>query len=348
MPELADQLARGVMSISLRRLALCNGAALAAVLWGALAPAAAQPGDAPLQLEGKIALGAVRGRIDHMAIDLERRRLFVAELGNDSVGVVDLDARKVVQQLGGLKEPQGVAYLRSSDTLFVANGGDGSVRLFQGPDYAANGRVDLGDDADNVRVNEAANRVVVGYGSGALGVIDAAGRGRIADIRLPAHPESFQLDTGSNRIYVNVPNRRAIAVVDQESGKQIANWPMTIAGANFPMALDQEARRVLVMFRSPAKLGVFAMQDGGPVAAVDACGDADDLFVDAKRRRVYVSCGEGVIDVFDAQTYRHVARIPTVSGARTSFFAPEVDRLVLAVRAAAREPAAVWLFRPVP
>jgi DNA-binding beta-propeller fold protein YncE len=303
---------------------------------------------APLQLEGKIPLGTVRGRIDHMAIDLDRHRLFVAELGNDSVGVVDLDARKMVHQLGGLKEPQGVAFLPSSDTLFVANGGDGSVRLFQGPDYAANGRIDLGDDADNVRVDHAANRIVVGYGSGALGVIDAAGRGRIADIRLPAHPESFQLDPGSNRIYVNVPSRRAIAVVDREAGKQTASWPMTTAAANFPMALDEEAGRVLVMFRNPAKLGVFAMQDGGSVAAMDACGDADDLFVDAKRHRVYVSCGQGVIDVFDAQTYRRMARIPTVPGARTSFFVPEVDRFMLAVRAAGREPAAIWLYRPVP
>jgi DNA-binding beta-propeller fold protein YncE len=323
--------------------------AIASSLWIAPNPAPAQQTDsAPLQLEGKIPLGAVRGRVDHMAIDLDRRRLFVAELGNDSVGVVDLDARKVVHQLGGLKEPQGVAYLPSSETLFVANGGDGSLRLFQGLDYAANGRIDLGDDADNVRVDHAAKRVIVGYGSGALGVIDALGRSRIADIRLPAHPESFQLDPGSNRIYVNVPSRRAIAVVDREAGKQTASWPMTTAAANFPMALDEEAGRVLVMFRNPAKLGVFAMQDGGSVAAVDACGDADDLFVDAKRHRVYVSCGEGVIDVFDAQTYRRMARIPTVPGARTSFFVPEVDRFMLAVRAAGREPAAIWLYRPVP
>jgi DNA-binding beta-propeller fold protein YncE len=332
----------------LRGLAACGCAAFAAIAWRASLPAAAQPGDAPLQLEGKIPLGAVLGRIDHMAIDLDRHRLFVAELGNDSVGVVDLDARKVVHRLSGLKEPQGVAYLPSGDTLFVANGGDGSVRRFQGGDYAASGRIELGDDADNVRVNQAGNRVIVGYGSGALGVIDAASRSRIADIRLPAHPESFQIDPGSNRIYVNVPNRRIIAVVDPEAGKQTASWPMTVAGANFPMALDPETSRVLVMFRSPPKLGVFAMSDGGSVAAVDACGDADDLFIDAKRHRVYVSCGAGVIDVFDAQTYGRVARIPTVAGARTSFFAPEIDRFMLAVRAAGREPAAIWLFRPAP
>jgi YVTN family beta-propeller protein len=335
------------LRLTLPGLAACC-AAFAAIPCGGPVPAAAQSSEAPLQLEAKIPLGAVLGRIDHMAVDLDRRRLFVAELGNDSVGVVDLDGRTVAHRITGLKEPQGVAYLPSGDTLFVANGGDGSVRLYKGPDYAAGGRVDLGDDADNVRVSQAANRVIVGYGSGALGVIDAAGRSRIADIRLSAHPESFQIDPGSNRIYVNIPNRRSIAVVDQEAGKQIASWPMTVAGANFPMALDQETGRVLVMFRSPPKLGVFAMPDGGSVAAVDACGDADDLFIDAKRHRVYASCGAGFIDVFDAQTYQRTARIPTVAGARTSFFAPEIDRFMLAVRASGREPAAIWLFRPTP
>jgi DNA-binding beta-propeller fold protein YncE len=338
--------AAAAMAISWREVAACSCAAVMTSLTVASAPANAQQGDA-LQLETKIPLGAVRGRIDHMAIDLDRRRLFVAELGNDSVGVVDLEARKVLQRLGGLKEPQGIGYLPSSDTLFVANGGDGSLRMFQGPDYAANGRIDLGDDADNVRVDQAAKRIIVGYGGGALAVIDADDRRRIADIRLPAHPESFQLDPGTNRIFVNVPNRRAIVVVDQETGKQTASWPMSM-GANFPMALDQESQRVLVMFRNPAKLGVFAMPDGAAVAAPDACGDADDLFIDPKRHRIYVSCGEGAVDVLDAQSYRRLARVPTVPGARTAFFSPEIDRFMLAVRATAREPAAIWLFRPAP
>jgi DNA-binding beta-propeller fold protein YncE len=336
------------MSVSRRRRLTHICAALVALASLGRVPAVAQPADAPLQLEGKIPLGAVRGRIDHMALDPERHRLFVAELGNGSMSVVDLESRKVLQRLGGMKEPQGIGYLPASDTLFVANGGDGSVRLFQGSEYTASSRIELGDDADNVRIDEAASRVIVGYGGGALAVIDPASRNRVADIRLPAHPESFQLDPQSNRIYVNVPNRRAIAVVDREAGKQVTSWPMSGAAANFPMALDAPTQRVLVMFRSPARLGVFAMQDGAQVSLTQACGDADDLFIDAKRRRVYVSCGEGAIDVVDAQTYRRIARIPTVSGARTSFFAPDLDRFMLAVRAAAGEPAAIWLYRPSP
>src|SRR5437870_3026962 len=94
-------------------------------------------GPLPMQLESKIPLGDVKGRIDHMAIDLPRRRLFVAELGNDTVGVVDLNEQKVQHVITGLKEPQGVGYVPSSDTLFVANAEDGSVLLFRGADCAA-------------------------------------------------------------------------------------------------------------------------------------------------------------------------------------------------------------------
>jgi DNA-binding beta-propeller fold protein YncE len=303
-----------------------------------------------LKLEAKIPIGNVSGRIDHMAIDLARQRLFIAELGNNTVGVVDLNSRNVIRTLDGLKEPQGLAYLPSTDTLYIANGGDGSVRLFRGPDYKTSGQIDLGDDADNIRLDIPGNRIVVGYGSGGLALIDVASSRKVADIPLSVHPEGFQLDPGSNRIFVNLPKAQAIAVVDGQSGKQIVTWPTKVPGGNFPMALEQTARHVLVAFRDPAKLGAFSMDDGSLIASPDICGDADDLFVDAKRRRVYISCGEGFLDVLDpAQgAYRRVARIATVSGARTSLFVPEMDRLMLAVRASDAGPAAVWVFQPTP
>jgi YVTN family beta-propeller protein len=285
-----------------------------------------------------------------MAIDLARQRLFIAELGNNTVGIIDLNSRNVIRTLDGLKEPQGVAYLPSTDSLYVANGGDGSVRQFRGPDYTAAGQIDLGDDADNIRLDIRSNRIVVGYGSGGLAVIDAASSRKIADMPLSVHPEGFQLDPGSNRIFVNLPKAQAIAVIDGQSGKQSATWPTKTAGGNFPMALEQARRHVLVAFRTPAKLGAFSMDDGSLVASPDICGDADDLFVDANRRRVYISCGEGFLDVLDTAqgAYRRVARIATVAGARTSLFVPEMDRLMLAVRASGPEAAAIWVYQPMP
>jgi DNA-binding beta-propeller fold protein YncE len=313
--------------------------------------ASAQSADTGLlQLETKIPLGDVRGRIDHMAVDLKRQRLFVAELGNDSVGIVDLPNRKLISRIPGLKEPQGVGYEPTTDRLYVANAGDGSVRLFDGNDYAARERIELGSDADNIRIDAAANRIFVGYGSGALAVIDPSTHSKVGDIPLKAHPEAFQIDPDTSQIFVNVPDARGIAVVDRVSQKQIGEWPLADRGANFPMALDHVRRQVLVIFRAPAALGVFSMTDGKRIATAETCGDADDLFIDAKRARVYVSCGAGFLDVLEAKeaTYRRIARIPTVSGARTSLFVPEMDRLLVAVRASSGEPAAIWIFRPMP
>jgi hypothetical protein len=307
------------------------------------------PSPSLMQLETKIPLGDVVGRIDHLAVDLSRRRLFVAELGNDTVGVVDLNEQKIKHVITGLKEPQGVGYVPSSDTLFVANARDGAVLLFRGADYEAAGRIELGEDADNIRVDPASNRVFVGHGNGALAVIDLATNGKIAEIPLRAHPESFQLDRSTRRILVNVPKAGEIAVVELFASKQTAGWPVE-NGSNFPMALDEKSGRVLVAFRNPAQLGVFSMRDGRAVATVESCGDADDIFFDAKRQRVYLICGDGYLDVFEVEddTFRRSSHIPTIAGARTALFVPELDRLFVAARANPGEPAAVWVFRPAP
>ncbi|HWX86101.1 MAG TPA: hypothetical protein VNZ48_21080 [Xanthobacteraceae bacterium] len=325
-------------------------AALAVLLSSSIAAPAQTTADSTLiQLEAKISLGQVRGRIDHMAFDIARRRLFVAELGNDSVGVVDVDAGKTIHTIGGLAEPQGVGYVPSTDTLYVANARDGSVRLFHGADYAAAGRIDLGSDADNVRFDAAANRIFVGYGSGAIGTIDVAQQKKLGEIALPAHPESFQIGGKPTKVFVNVPGAHAIAVLDVAGGTQMATWPLRESG-NFPMALDPSNGRVLVVSRSPPKLSVRAAEDGSLIADVETCGDSDDLFIDGKRGLVYVSCGAGFIDVFAVKgvNYNRVGHVPTAAGARTALFVPETDRLYLAVRASGASEAAIWIFRPVP
>ncbi|MFL6605524.1 MAG: hypothetical protein ACJ8R9_29890 [Steroidobacteraceae bacterium] len=325
----------------------CWVAGMAIYLVGGSTAAAAEP--PLLELESKIALGEVRGRIDHLAIDASRQRLYVAELGNDSVAVIDLKERRTVRTLTGLREPQGIGYVPSTDTVYVANAGDGSVRLYRGGDLDPDGQIVLGADADNVRVDDAAHRAYVGYGDGALAIIDVATRSKVADVALKGHPESFQLDGSGKRIFVNVPDAHAIAVLDRTNKQQVGSWPMGELRANYPLALDQDGH-VLAVFRHPARVGVFQAQDGRLLTSFDTCGDSDDVFLDAKRHRLYVICGDGVIDVF-AQSdagYRRAARVTTAGGARTGLFVPALDRLFVAVRATGGTPAAIWVFRPAP
>ena len=321
-------------------------AALCATGWSLMVAAAERE---PLVLETKIALGEVKGRIDHLAVDVEHRRLFVAELGNDTVSVVDIDGRKVARRLEGFDEPQGVAYFPQTDTLYVANGGDGALRAFRGAQLQAVGNLALGDDADNIRIDRERGRVYVGAASGNLTIIDAAAFKKVGAVELQGHPESFQLASGGSRIYVNVPDAREVAVVDRDTNRQVASWPTANLRSNYPMALDSTRNRVLVAFRQPATLVAYDAASGAVQDRIDICGDADDVFIDARRGYIYVACGQGAIDVLTSRGDHatRVARIPTSEGARTALYSLELDRLFLAVRAAGREAAAVWVFRPV-
>jgi hypothetical protein len=304
----------------------------------------------PLALERTIPLHDVRGRIDHMAVDLGRKRLLVAELGNDTVDAIDLSAGTVAHRLTGLHEPQGVGYAEGADVILVANARDGSVRLFGAADFSPVGTVPLGDDADNVRIDPRNGLAVVGYGSGGLAVIDPRSRAKTADIKLPAHPESFQIDPATGRAYVNIPEARQIAVVDLDARRVVANWPMRDAGANFPMALDPKQSLLASVFRSPAALLLLDIGSGAVKQRLAACGDADDVFFDLPRSRIYISCGAGEVAVLHRDaTWQALDPVRTASGARTSLFVPQLDRLYVAERAGMLgSDAAIRVYRPAP
>jgi DNA-binding beta-propeller fold protein YncE len=333
-----------------RRRAAALALALLAGGWSprlALATEASQP----LVLEATIPLDGVSGRIDHMAIDLARRHLLVGELGNDTVDVVDLAARRVVHRITGLKEPQGVAVAPSADLVVVANAGDGSVAFFRAADFSPVGKTDLGDDADNIRIDGRTGHVLVGYGRGGLAVIDPATRSKLANIRLAGHPEGFRLTRDGGRAFVNVPDARRIAVVDMTAGRQVTTWSVPNLRSNFPMAIDGSEAKLAIVFRSPARLVLLDTANGAVRADLDACNDADDVFFDDRRRRVYVSCGEGAVDVFGSSNdqMRRIARIETALGARTALFVPELDRLFIASRAGLLGgEAKILVFRPAP
>lgn len=313
---------------------------------------AAEP-EAPLVLEHAIPLTGVSGRIDHMAVDLGRKRLFVAELGNGSVDVLDLSTGRALDRIGGLRAPQGIGYAPAADVIAVASAGDGSVRLFRGEDLSPAGKIELGNDADNIRLDPRSGRLFVGYGDGGLAVLDPASRAVASRAKLPAHPEGFQIDPVARRAFVNVPEARQVAVLDLDTGRQVANWRVAGLRGNFPMALDAADAVLATVFRSPARLVLLDAGSGAVEATLDTCGDADDVFFDPRRHRIYVSCGAGAIDVMqrEAAGYRRLSRIGTAPGARTSLFVPELDRLFVAARAGGLGPgseAAILVFQPRP
>jgi protein-tyrosine-phosphatase len=279
-----------------------------------------------------IVLPGVDGRIDHLAFDAASGRVFVAALGNNTVEVIDSNARKHLFSLTGFREPQGISPV--GPEVAVANGQGSGLQFIATADGKSLRTSRLGDDTDNVRYDAAAHIVYAGYGDGAIAAINPQNGQVRGQAKLAGHPESFQLEPSGSRIFVNVPSASQIAVIDRSSLQVTATWPVKEASANYPMALDAAGHRLFVGCRRPAKLLVFETESGRQVANVDIVGDTDDLFFDERSQRVFVIGGQGYLDVIDVRpgtTPARLERVPTAVGARTGLYVPAQNRIYVAV-----------------
>jgi len=305
-------------------------------------------GQAVLKLEKEIAMPDVKGRIDHLDIDLQDKIVFVAALGNNTVEAVDLRSGKILHTITGMDEPQGVAYIPRHEELFIANGGTGECDFYNTRTWQKVASIKYDDDADDVRYDADADLIYVGYGSGGIGIIDAGKHQQIGDIRLPAHPESFQVDVKENKLWVNLPGAGQTAMADLTTHKVTAQWKKIWPRSNFPMAYDAVEHRLFIGYRIPATLKVIDSRTGKELFSSHMVGDVDDFYWDEKTKQLIISGGGGSINVFKDignNNFKQVADIKTRSGARTSLWIPRLRIFILAARANDDKPASLQVYR---
>ena len=314
------------------------------LLWLVAIPwimAAAQK-SAALTAKNPIKLTKVEGRMDHMSVDVKGQRLFATAFDNHTLEVIDLKTGRQIHTIPDLDEPQGAYFDPETNRLFVASGGDGTVKIFDGTTFQLVQKITLDLDADNVRYDSRGKHIVVGFGGekflagkvtrpgggGALEVLDLMGK-KVAEIPTDAHPESFQLEKTGTRVFVNVPDKQEVEVADLVKGTVLAHWKVDVCTTNFPMSLDEAHHRLFVGCRIPARLAVFDTETGKIVASPAMVEHTDDLFFDAGKGRIYV-LGEGFIDVWrqrDPDHYDRIGRVPTPADARTGLFVPDLGEL---------------------
>ncbi len=303
-------------------------------------------GTGPLTLKTRIALPDVNGRIDHLTADVKTQRLFVAALGNNTIEALDVKGGKRIRTIAGLAEPQGLYFDPSTNRLFAACARDGAAKVFDANAFTLLTTAQFSGDADNIRYDARGRRIVVGYGDGALGFLGPDGK-KTGEIALDAHPESFQLEKNGTRAFVNVPDKKEIEVVDLVKNAVTAKWPVTSASSNYPMALDEAHKRLLIGCRARARMLAIDTDTGKQTASVEIVGDTDDIFYDAARGRVYVIGGGGFVDVFEqkgADAYNRVQRVATAAGARTGLFVPDWGELFVAVPRRGEQRAAILAY----
>jgi hypothetical protein len=287
-----------------------------------------------LRLIGSVNLPGIEGRIDHMDLDSAGGRLFIAAHDANRLVVVDIKRGTIISVITGLKEPQGVLYMPEFDRVYVTNGGDGSLMIFESSSLALRKTIHLNDDADNLRYVHGSEFAYAGYGNGAIGIIRISEEKLLNDIPLDGHPESFCIDKSKQLIYVNVPSAGEIEVISLNNRKVVKKWKLRGVRGNYPLAMNVPGRELFVGCRKPSRILVVNTDTGETLQTLDITDDVDDIFYNQASRLIYASCGSGYIHVFrqeSAHRYSMVSTIKSGTGARTSMYVPEKSRLFVAV-----------------
>lgn len=327
-------------------LVALSGVAIFAVI--NRAPVAAQRSPRarlPLELYEKVPVPGHLGRIDHFSGN--GRMIYFSIVGSNGIGVENWFDGRAVGFIPGVLEPQGELFAPGFNKIFSASA-QGKVYIFDGTTYQLQKTIDFGADADNLRWDPVHKLVLVGFGEEAGGVaeIDPATNARVGKVlKTGGHPESFQIELNGPMMYVNCPDAgQVIEAVNRNTG-QVTKWPLHDLRGNFAMALDEADHRVFTATRKIPMLVVFDTATGQEVARVPGIvGEADDVYFDAARKRIYVIGGQGFISVVQQITpdrYGLIANVPSKIGARTGYWNPQMDRLYVGVQAEGSKPAEI-------
>jgi DNA-binding beta-propeller fold protein YncE len=323
---------------------LCTKFRFAGVLTIGLVPFALMAQEqAPLKLVDTIALPELKdGDFDHFAVDLEGHRLFLNAEENGKVLVFDTSTNKLIHTIADLKAPHSAVYRSDSRKLFVVDGDDSAVKIYNGDSYQLTGQVKLAIDADSMAYDSDTGYLYVVNGGRAahtqfsyISVIDTNAARNIKNIRIDSNQvEAISLEKSGPRLFCNITGKDAVEILDRTNGTLVTTWPLPPGDKrNVAVALDETNHRLFVVTADPALLIVLNSNDGKLVTSLPAVAKVDDMAYDPGQKRIYIS-GDQFIEVFqqrDANTYTLLAKIPGTFRAKTALLVPELNRYYLAV-----------------
>src|SRR6266478_3760038 len=313
----------------------------------------------PLRLAQTISMPNVKGRLDHVDVDVKGKRLFVAGLENGTLEVVDVQGGKWMRSIPGFKKPQGVSYVPELNKLFVASGDDGMIRVFRGDSLDLLDPIPLDRGPNRVVYEPHSKLVYVGYGGkdagkdyGEVGIIDAKNDKHIGDIKVIAHPSELLLTKSGTTLFVFISIANQLQVIDTNKRQLVSTWPVSSQRPG-DAAFDESTSRLFIGTRTPAEMIVMNSKSGKEVAHFPTVEGQDGVYFDGLRKRVYVSGGRelqyGFVYVYQrkgADQNETLGKIPTRAGAGTSFWSPELNRYYVAAPANNKEDAAILVYAP--
>jgi DNA-binding beta-propeller fold protein YncE len=316
-----------------------------------------QPESSPEELAQNVRTTRMPGlpnHFDHLTADLKNDRLFVVPEDNKSVEVYGLRSGKFIHSMKGIGVGHSVLYRADINRIFVTDGADGALKIFDGSSYELLKTVKLLTDADAVGYDSQTHYLYIANGGldaklnhCLLSIVDTSTGRPVGDIKIESNRlEAMVLEKSGPRLFLNMTGNNEIGVIDRGKQAVVATWAVEGGRVNAAVAIDEARHRLFVACRD-GKLVVLDSDTGKAIEVLPISTGVDDIVYDPASQRIYVACGEGFVNVYkqiDADRYESLGRVPTGPLGKTGLLVPELSRYFVAVPPHGESPAAVLIF----
>lgn len=288
---------------------------------------------APLSLTGYVALPphAGSGGFDHAAVHAATGHVYVAHTANSAVDVFDPATAKHLFSVPDLPAVAGALVSDDSQLVFTSNRGENTIGVFApGPDPEVV-KIPVGMKPNGLAYDPTRRLILVANvgdptiaGSHTLSMVRLADRA-VVEIPVPGRTRWAVFDPDAERFYVNIADPAVIVVVDAKKPDGVAGTFTVPAAGPHGLDIDLATHRLFCACDA-GRLVTLDARSGKILGEQPLSGTPDVVFFNRVRQQLYVAVGNpGVIDVFDTETMKSLARVETEKGAHTFAFAPSDD-----------------------
>src|SRR5487761_529540 len=245
----------------------------------------------------------VQNHFDHLTPDLKNNRLFVVPEDNKSIEVYDIRTGKFVHSIKGIGVGHSVVYRADIDKIFVTDGSDGDLKIFNGTTYELLKKVKLLADSDATGYDSNTHFLYIADGGldakltyTFLEIVNTDTGEKVGQIKIDSNRlEAMVVEKSGSRLFLNMTEKNSIGVIDRKTQQVAAVWPLTCK-VNASVAIDEKNHRLFAACRD-GNMNVLDSDTGKVLQNLPISTGVDDMVFDPASQRVYVATGEGCVKV---------------------------------------------------
>lgn len=296
----------------------------------------------------------LQNHFDHLTADLKNDRLFVVPEDNKSVEVYNIRTGAFLHSIKGIGVGHSVVYRPDINRIFITDGADGDLKIFDGTTYNLLKSVKLLADSDATGYDPVTHDLYIADGGldakldyTFLEIVNTDTGEKVGQIKIDSNRlEAMAVEKSGSRLFLNMTGKNSIGVIDRKKQAVVAVWPLTGCKVNAAAAIDEAHQRLFVACRD-GNMNVLDSDTGKFLQNLPISTGVDDMIFDPASQRIYVATGEGFVNVYketEPDHYAAIGKISTGAMGKTGLLVPSLNAYFVAVPPHGEKCAEVMVF----